>query len=204
AVGAVCEAIVHILHTTMRAEEAELNFASINPTFEVYSGQDFSDTESSRRITSGASVLLYRVLPNLNHRTPAGRFLPDGRRQRSQLPLDLHIIVTMWGRDPNTQNRLVGWVLRTLEDYSALPASVLNVGRSTPVFGDEESVELTIGEMEGDELLTLWDMLGHHERYYQISIPYVARNIYIESHRVEEAGTDVQIRTLDLRRMING
>lgn len=203
AVSAVCDAMVHILRTTLEAERDSLNFGSgpAAPRFEVYTAQDFTNNGSSRHIRTGASLFLYRVLPNLAHRTPAGRVQPDGQRQRSQLPLDLHVIVTIWGEDPTMQNRLVGWVLRTLEDYPSLPAAVLNVGRTTPVFQEDESAQLVIGEMEGDELLQLWDMLGNGELYYQISIPYIVRNVQVESHRLDDLATVVQTRGLDIQRI---
>ena len=203
AVSAVCEAVVHILRTTMEAEQESLNFDSVPnaPRFEVYTAQDFTNNSSQRRVKTGASLFLYRALPNLSHRTPAGRVLPNGQRQRSQLPLDLHLIVTIWGEDPSTQNRLVGWVLRTLEDYPSMPAAVLNVGRTVPVFQNEESVELVIGEMEGEELLQLWDILGNGDLFYQISIPYIVRNVHIESHRLDDSTTVVQTRALDIQRL---
>ena len=201
AVSAVCEALVHILRATMAAESTSLQFDSVTPKFEVYSAKDFSDDASVRHVSSGASIFLYRVLPNLTHRTPSGRLLPDGTRQRSQLPLDLHMIITIWGKDPSTQNRLAGWVMRTLEDYTSIPAAILNVGRDIPVFSNDETVELVIGEIGGEELLQLWDMLEHPDSY-QLSIPYIARNVYIESHRVDSPAGEVQIRTLDMNRLV--
>ncbi|HLV35076.1 MAG TPA: DUF4255 domain-containing protein [Spirillospora sp.] len=202
AVRAVCDAMVHILNTTMNAEREDLGFDNgINPTFAVYTGEDFTDQNGQNHVSTGASVFLYRVLPNLSHRTPAGRVLTNGQRQRHQLPLDLHLIVTIWASSADTQNRLVGWVLRTLEDYPSIPASVLNIGQPERVFRDDESVELVIGEMAGDELLQLWDMLGNGDLHYQISIPYIVRNLLIESHRTDAPAADVQIRTLDMNRL---
>ena len=205
AVSCVCNAVVHILSAAMQTDGEKLGLSALNPKFEVYSGRDFTNSQSTNHITSGASVFLYRALPNLNHRTPAGRLLSDGRRQHSQLPLDLHLIVTVWGKDANTQNRLVGWVLRTLEDYPSIPPSILNINQAKPVFKDDESVQLTLSEIEGEELLQLWDMLGNDGGlYYQISIPYVARNVYVESKRTDEPIPDVQIRTLDMQRVVVG
>ncbi len=200
AVNAVCSAIVHILKTTMAEQRGELGFDSISPTFEVYQPDDFSNP-GSRHITSGASVFLYRALPNLSHRTPSGDLLPDGRRQYSKLPLDLHLLVTIWGKDPSTQNRLVGWVMRTLEDYPLIPASILNIGSEASIFEDNEAVELLLSEMDGEELLQLWDMLGNGEIHYQITIPYLVRNLLLESRRTMPVGEPVQVRTADMRRL---
>lgn len=201
AVSAVCNAIVHILRASMAEQAASLGLGSVVPTFQVYNSKDFTDINSDRRIKAGASVFLYRSLPNLSHRTPVGRLLPNGQRQFNKLPLDLHLIITIWGEDPNTQNLLVGWVLRTLEDYPVIPTAVLNIGSSTPVFSEDESVELILSEMDGNEMLELWDMLGNGELYYQISIPYLVRNLEIDSQRVYEFSTPVQIRTSDIQRL---
>lgn len=201
AVSVVCNAIVHILRTSMAEQVVDLGLESVSPTFQVYTSKDFTDTNSDRRVKAGASVFLYRSLPNLSHRTPAGRLLPNGQRQFNKLPLDLYLMITIWGEDPNTQNSLVGWVLRTLEDYPVIPPTVLNIGSNTPVFSEDESVELILSEMDGNEMLELWDMLGNGELYYQISIPYLVRNLEIDSRRVHEFGAPVQIRTSDMQRL---
>lgn len=188
----------------MADEIDDLGLAAVNPTFEVYGASDFTDSDSTRHVTSGASVFLYRTFPNLSHRTPAGRRLPDGRRRRHKLPLDLHLIVTIWGSNPDTQNRLVGWVLRTLEDYPVLPATLLNIGSDETIFNDDETAELVLGEMGGEELLQLWDMLGNGNAFYQVSIPYVVRNVGVESRLIDDVGAAVQVRTLDMQRYDGG
>lgn len=200
AASAVCNAIVHILRSSMAEQVTELNLSGVNPRFEVYQPDDFANASSPRHINSGASVFLYRALPNLSHRTPSGNVRADGQRQFHKLPLDLYLLITIWGEDPSTQNRLVGWVLRTLEDYPLIPASVLNIGNNTPVFGDAEAVELLLSEMTGEELLQLWDMLGTGELHYQITIPYLVRNLLLDSRRTVAVGEPVQARTLDMHR----
>ncbi|PSN17135.1 hypothetical protein C7271_19300, partial [filamentous cyanobacterium CCP5] len=134
-VAAVCEAIAHILTTSMtEGEQTSLGLSDLEVSFSVYQPDDFAMNQSDRAITSGASVFLYRALPNLSHRTPSGRLLPNGSQQFTQLPLDLHLLLTIWGSDASTQNMLVGWVMRTLEDYPIIPATVLNLAANLPVF----------------------------------------------------------------------
>lgn len=198
AVNAVCNAIVHILRSSMAEQAAELNLTSINPRFEVYQPDDFADSGSPRHINSGASIFLYRALPNLLHRTPSGHIRPDGQRQIPKLPLDLYLLITIWGESPSTQNRLLGWVLRTLEDYPLIPASVLNIGSNSTIFEQNEAVELLLSEMEGEELLQLWDMLGNGEVHYQVTIPYLVRNLLLDSRRTLATGEPVQSRTLEM------
>lgn len=200
AANTICNAIVHILQSSMAEQSSELGLEDIQPRFSVYQSDDFSNPDSSRHVVSGASVFLYRALPNLSHRTPSGNLLPNGQRQYSKLPLDLYLLVTIWGNTPSTQNRLVGWVMRTLEDYTLIPATVLNIGSDTPIFEDSEAVELLLSEMNGEELLQLWDMLGNGELRYQITLPYLVRNLMLESRRVIPINEPVQVRTADMQR----
>ncbi len=187
AIRAVCEAICHILRSAAKAD-------NLKADFQVYGPADFKDNT----VKSGVTIFLYRVLPNLSHRTPAGGLLPNGHRQRTKLPLDLHLLLTVWSKDPDTEHLLVAWMMRTLEDYPTIPASILNI-KHEKTFATDESIELVIGEMGGEEILHLWEVLG--ERVYHITIPYVARMVTIESRREELAGEPMQVRALDLRRL---
>jgi hypothetical protein len=185
AVAATCEAVRHVLESAAAADSLGFDMQ-----FQVYGPADFGREDPP--ITTGVSVFLYRVLPNLSHRTPAGRVLPDGRRHRSHLPVDLHLLLTIWAGLPETQNTIVAWLMRTLEDYPTLPASLLNINHEG-TFAAEESVELVLNEMAGEEILHLWEVLG--QRIYQISIPYVVRALFIESQRIEPVAEPVQVRT---------
>ena len=185
AIAATCEAVRHVLESAAAADD--LGFAM---TFRVYGPAEFGLAEPL--ITNGVSVFLYRVLPNLSHRTPAGRTLPDGRRHRTHLPVDLHLLLTVWASLPETQNTIVAWLMRTLEDYPTLPASLLNINHEG-TFAAEESVELVLNEMPGEEILHLWEVLG--QRIYQISVPYVVRALFLESQRIEAVAEPVQVRT---------
>lgn len=198
AIAAVCSAITHILETALEDERATLGFDNMDLSFQVFGAEDFVN----RTIPIGASVFLYRVVPNLAHRTPAGRMQPNGQRRRSRLPLDLHLLVTAWGNQPDTHNRLVGWMVRTLEDYPTLPPSLLNL-RHPGTFGVQEAVELVLDEMPGEELLHLWELLGNGETHYQTTIPYVARAIMIDSTRNLPTYEPVQVRMLDLQRIVS-
>jgi hypothetical protein len=200
AIFAVCEAITRILEGAAAVEAENLGLDGLGLSFKAYHAGDFSDSDSPRHVTSGASIFLYRVLPNLAHRTPAGRLQPNGQRRRTRLPIDLHLLVTVWGSTPDTQNRLLGWVMRTLEDYPTLPASLLNLSRAD-IFEPNETVELVLGEMPNEELLHLWEVLGNGETHYQPSLPYVARAVMLDSLHTMPAGEPIQVRTLDMQRL---
>lgn len=185
AIAATCDAIRRVLLSAAAVDNLGFDVA-----VEVFGPTQFGPDEQP--FPTGVSVFLYRVLPNLSHRTPAGRVLPDGRRHRTHLPVDLHLLLTVWAERPETQNIIVAWMMRTLEDYPTLPASLLNIGYEG-TFAPEESVELVVSEMSGEEILHLWEVLG--QRIYQISIPYVVRALFIESQRLEPVAEPVQVRT---------
>jgi len=129
-------------------------------------------------MSAGVSVFLYRVYTNNSFRTPGGRPLPDGMRQRSQLPLDLHMLLTAWGKDAPLQHTITGWMMRILEDTPSFPPGLLNQW-TAGVFRPDETVELTTTDLSTEELFRIWEVIGVNA--YQISVPYVARVIKIES-----------------------
>ena len=65
AVAATCEAVRHVLESAAAADGLGFDMQ-----FQVYGPADFGREDPP--ITTGVSVFLYRVLPNLSHRTPAG------------------------------------------------------------------------------------------------------------------------------------
>jgi hypothetical protein len=134
----------------------------------------------SKPITSGVTLSPFRIYPNGSNRTPSGRVNPDGSRQKTKLPIDVHFLLTAWGTSPSLQLSVAGWMMRMLEDLPVLPANLLNTADST-VFKQDEAVELHLADLNNDELFRIWEKLT--ELPYQISIPYVARNLRIESEQ---------------------
>lgn len=169
AITGVSEAVVELLRTSYRPEvfNNELEF-------KVFTSRDFANNI----ISNGASLFMYRVFVNGVHRSPPGRLRADGRRDQTQLPVELHFLITVWGKDASMQNTLAGWIMRTLEDTPMLPAGVLNA--VVPgVFQPDETVDILPAELRTEDLFRIWDVLGLNA--YQLSIPYVARVIHIES-----------------------
>lgn len=188
AIAATCDAVCHLLDTNAIADAPVHGLPSLQ--FRVYEPDD-ADLRSS---FTGVTVLLYRVLPSLSHRTPPGRVTANGNRRRTKLPVDLHLLLTAWSRQRVTENIIVAWMMRTLEDYPILPANVLNL-QHPGTFRADETVEIVAGEIPADEILHLWEVLG--DKNYHITIPYVARSVFIESEREETAAAPVQIRDMD-------
>ncbi len=188
AVAAVCETIVRLLRDNYRPEDFNNELE-----FKVFLSTDFAQP-----IAAGVSVFLYRVFQDGTYRSPSGRVGPTGQRFRPQLPLDLHFLLTAWGKEASLQHAIVGWMMRTLEDNPILPATFLN--SVTPgVFQPDETVEVTLAEIRTEDLFQMWEVLGP-DGVYQLSIPYVARNVCIESRQLLTTGAAVQQRTFELAR----
>lgn len=175
AIMAVSQAVVSLLEGSYSA-----SLFNTELEFETFATADFED----RSMQSGVSLFLYRVLVNGAHRTPAGRLDALGRRQQSRLPLELHFFLTVWASNAALQHAITGWMMRTLEDAPILPASILNAVAAGS-FRHDEFVELNAGDLSNEDLLRIWDTLGP----YQLSIPYVARVVHVESTELDLSGS---------------
>jgi hypothetical protein len=145
-------------------------------------------------LTAGVSLFVYRVIVGDTPRTPAGRRSESGVRLQPQLPVDVHFILTAWAPDASLQQGITGWMMRTMDDHRVLPPGLLN--RMAPgVFRDDETVEVLDGELVSEDLFRLWELLGSVT--YQLSVPYVARNVRLESERELPAAALVRDRVLD-------
>lgn len=188
AIMAVSEAIAGLLQTSYRFEDFNNDLE-----FKVFTSKDFTENT----ISNGASLFVYRIFCNGTHRLPPGRIGRDGKRRHPQLPLDLHFLITVWGKDASLQYTLAGWIMRLLEDTPTLPAGVLN--SAVPgVFHPDEMVDIVPAELRTEDLFRIWEVLGLNA--YQLSIPYVARVVNIDSMEPlpDEGGERVQKRTFDM------
>ena len=186
AIASACEAIVRLLRSNF--DSADFNNAPLD--FQVYVADNFQQP-----MDQGVSVLLYRVYHNTSQRTPPGRVV-NGHRQRTKLPVDLHFLLTAWAKTASRQHEIAGWMMRVLEDNPTLPASLLNAYQPG-VFQDDEGVEIVLTELSTEDLFRIWETMIQH--VYQLSVPYVARMVEIESRQVEAAYGLARERVLDAR-----
>lgn len=181
----VGKALVHLFRTSFRRED----FDDFDLQFEVFVAEDFRQQPMS----AGISVFLYRATVNGAHRTPSGRNELNGSRQLTKLPLDLHYLMTVWARDSSLEHRIAGWMMRTLEDTPVLPYGLLDaVGPG--VFRPDETFELILAELVNEDLFRIWETLV--QIGYKLSVPYMVRNLRIESRQTESLGERVQERTI--------
>jgi hypothetical protein len=168
AIQVTCDAVMRLLQESYRPDLIE---PATSLQFEVYGTADFTD-----HMTQGVSLFLYRVHVNATQRSPLVKD-PAGNMRRQLLPLDLHFFVTAWAPEASLQHAILGWALRLLEDNPVLSSSLLNGVREDTFRGDE-TVELVAGDLSNEELMRIWDDLGTE---YQLSVPFVARVVRIES-----------------------
>lgn len=174
AIAAVGKAVVSLLRTSYRPTEIDTELEMNQELeFEVYAPGDFTTP-----MAAGLSLFLYRVFPSGVMRTPPGRIRTDGSRQRTQLPLELHFLLTVWAGKPSLQHALAGWAMRTLEDTPVLSTTVLN-SVAPGGFRADETVTFGLAELRTEDLLRIWDVLGVSS--YQLSVPYYARIVSLES-----------------------
>lgn len=191
AIRAVGESLMALLESSYRARD----FNDIVADFRMFTSRDFTNNA----ITNGASLFMYRLYCNGAFRMPPGRIGSDGKRMDTQLPLELHFLITVWGGEASYQYELAGWIMRLIEDTPTLPASILN-STAMNVFHADETVDITHADLKTEDLLRIWEVLGVNA--YQLSIPYVARVVNIESiqtlasefdERVQERVQDVAL-----------
>ena len=184
AVEATCEAVIRLLEQSWRIDL----FNGANLQFEVYRTRDFATP-----MDAGVSLFLYRVTVNSVQRTPPAKPRKDGHPRRPQLPLDLHFLLIPWANDASLEQSILGWMMRTIEDTPILPAGLLNTV-TADVFEPEETVEIVPGQLSNEEMFRIWDVLPTK---YQISVPYSARIVRIDSELDQREGGPVLTRELD-------
>ena len=125
----------------------------------------------------GFTLCIYRISmqysnPNLGNRK-------DGlRTYQPSLPLDLHFLMTPWAKGVANQHRMLGWLMRALEDMGPLPAEVINGWLPEPVFRADESVELRYEPLATADYFNLWDKFREK---FPLSATYVARAVMLDS-----------------------
>ena len=157
---------------------------------QLYQTADFGSP-----MRNGFSVFLYRVSINGSIRNMTYRRSPDGRRFRPSLPLDLQYMITPWAENTERQLRMLGWVMRMLEDQGTLSASHLNhyIGE-TDTFAAIESVDIICDPLVLADYFTIWDRL----RTLPPSATYVLRMVLVDSDVRVDDGPPVQIRKFEM------
>ncbi|MAS32896.1 MAG: hypothetical protein CL610_02740 [Anaerolineaceae bacterium] len=186
AISATCDAVIRLLRQSWD-QDTLFNQAALD--FQVYHTIQFQQ----RPIQTGISLYLYNVAVNTTQRIPPGRPRADGTPRPPQLPLDLYFMLTPWAEGASLQQEILGWMMHTIEDNPVLSTALLNT-TTAQVFGPDETVEIVSGYLTNEDLLRLWDAIPGD---FQISVPYIARVVRIDSERDAIRGEPVLTRELD-------
>jgi hypothetical protein len=191
------ETISNVLVGLLRASHEQADAVDVEGglTFDLYQADDFR-AEGGGGVSPGASVFLYRSVVNGTNRTPTGRRLADGQTQRTQLPLDLHYLVTIWAGTPSAQHQIAGWVMRLFETTPILPKGLLH-NANGEVFRPDETAEILLNDLSNEDLFRIWD---HLDVPYHLSIPYLVRNVRIEAGETVPAEGIVERRIFEFLR----
>jgi hypothetical protein len=187
AISATTESVIRLLRSSYNP--ANFNNAALD--FQVYVAYNFQAP-----MDEGVSLLLYRIYQDGSPRTPPGRMQPNGQRGRTKLPLELHFMLTAWAKQASLQHEIAGWMMRTLEDNPIFPASLLN-SYKPDVFFPDETVEVSLSQLSIEDMFNIWDVIIRHD--YQLSVPYVARVVYLESSQTTIETPPVQQRISNYR-----
>lgn len=190
AIAATGQAIIRLLADSRPQPE----FSTTR--FELYQLSDFGDP-----MEEGISFFLYRVAVNGTRRNIPPTVGPDGVRHRPPLPIDLHYVASVWAKSPVKQQRLLGWMIRQLEDVPILPTGLLNQsGPELDVFKPNETVELILEQLTMQDWNNLWGATKLTAP--PLSVGYVARMVGIES-TVALSGALVQTREIGYGKLIS-
>jgi hypothetical protein len=150
-------------------------------------GSDFASVQFALQQTDdlqktlqgeGIGLYLYRVTINGARRNLPPRVDASGRRYRPSLPLDLYYLLVPWAASAESQQLLLAWAMRVLEDTPILPAGLLNHhGPEHDVFAAHEAVELICEPLSIPDMASLWDVVKPNV----LAVSYVARLVAIDS-----------------------
>jgi len=185
AIGSVAEAVARVLNQAWQS--SPLN--GTDAQFKVYQGKDFATAATQTQITTGVSVFVYQVSVNKVQRT----LPPSTLQHRRPLPLDVWLLLTAWAGDASTEHTILGWAMRTIDDNPILSSGFLNAA-VPDVFLPQETVELVPAELTNAEIFQLWQVLPNS---LQLSVPYVARVVRVESELTVPQGSPVMTRELE-------
>lgn len=139
----------------------------------------------------GFGICLWRVTMNGQRRARGPRIDVFGNRFKPSLPLDLSFLIIPYASDAERQARMLGWVMRALEDAGPLTAAQLNFYLSeSDVFAADEDVDLICDPLALADYLSLWD------RFKQLppAANYLMRMLLIDSLDAVDEGPPVTTR----------
>jgi hypothetical protein len=191
AIAAIGQAVLGLLEQARPGSEFD------GARFELYQAANFHAP-----MDEGVSLFLFNAAVSTARRNLPAKVLPDGRKLRPPLPVDLHYLLTPWAKTATRQHRLLGWAMRVIDDTATLPASLLNhYGPEPDTFRADETVTLVNEPISLQDIYNIWEI---NKQNMQVSVAYVARVVPIESstYQIDDA-PPVQTRVFDAGKVID-
>ena len=128
--------------------------------------------------TEGFAILLWRVMVNTERRARPPRKNPLGGSFRPSLPLDLSYLLIPVSTSVERQQRMLGWMMRALEDAGPFSAAQLNnYLAEDDIFPASEDIELVCDPLPLADHLNLWERIKRYPTYAN----YLMRMVVIDS-----------------------
>ena len=145
-------------------------------TVEMYQAKDIEKGLT----VDGFAILPWRVAVNTQRRARAPRVDIFGRRFRPSLPLDLSFLIIPVASSTEKQLRMLGWVMRALEDAGSITAAQLNDYLTEDgIFTVEEDLDLVCDPLSVVDQLSMWDRIRRHPLF----VNYLVRMVLIDSNQ---------------------
>lgn len=160
------------------------------------------DSTQPPGITTGIVLYLYRVSINASMRNrPPRTDLTTGFRYKPSLPVDVHYLLVPLAGNADSQQILLAWAMRVLNDDSSLTANQLNAQKvgTEPVFASNECVEVVADSLSIPDQNALVEPFKPKA---QLVVPYVARMILLDSPVRFNEYPPVQTRELDFGQVV--
>jgi hypothetical protein len=127
---------------------------------------------------NGIAIFPWRVAINTQRRARGPRTDVFGNRFKPSLPIDLSFLIIPFATGAEMQLRMLGWVMRAMEDSGPLTAIQLNHFLAPKaIFAPNEEVELVCDPLSVADHLILWDRIKKHP----IGINYLIRMVLLDS-----------------------
>ena len=145
-------------------------------TVEMYQAKDIEKGLT----VDGFAILPWRVAINTQRRARAPRVDIFGRRFRPSLPLDLSFLIIPVASSTEKQLRMLGWMMRALEDAGSITAAQLNDYLTEDgIFTVEEDLDLVCDPLSVVDQLSMWDRIRRHPLF----VNYLVRMVLIDSNQ---------------------
>jgi hypothetical protein len=145
-------------------------------TVEMYQAKDIEKGLT----VDGFAILPWRVAINTQRRARAPRVDIFGRRFRPSLPLDLSFLIIPVASSTEKQLRMLGWMMRALEDAGSITAAQLNdYLTEDSIFAVDEDLDLVCDPLSVVDQLSMWDRIRRHPLF----VNYLVRMVLIDSNQ---------------------